>query len=489
MSNRPPRLARRLQSGYLVRCIGLLTLVLSSISTQSSAQTSREPESRSPGYAWSSIPSREQDTITNLLKSEHWPLRVFALLRLERFSGPEVEQFIRTSVKDHQWQVRCFAIRQAAQMGYALEPEQFREETTPQVIRAAMRSGVPLGADIIESGTMKLMRLQDVEMFLLGLEIATASDLPRLRAEAKKRFTRIVNNMNGMVLARTSRRLARIAGIDPPPQTLDDWRVWFKTNRRDIPIARPVVETGVKIHPLNEIAAMEPETYSRLNDYLNFLKQQDLEVAIAMDFTNSMTPMINQARAGVDSIIIFLNDISHSMRLSFVAYRSHANPPNVNRQVLTEDVDAVRNFLFSVPIIGGADFPEDVLNGLRACAGLEWNEESRKKVILVGDAMCYQNELYQVMNVVDSLQDNEIIVHTVHVPMDGRPYRASEEWISNYHRSVDRFFTLVAERGGGRKVVLQDAELLVPAIMHFALEESWWSTFDEFYLHYLDICR
>ncbi|MCZ6835131.1 MAG: hypothetical protein O7G85_05090, partial [Planctomycetota bacterium] len=79
--------------------------------------------------------------------------------------------------------------------------------------------------------------------------------------------------------------------------------------------------------------------------------------------------------------------------------------------------------------------------------------------------------------------------HAVHVPMDGRQYRVSQQWLSEYHRDVDRFFANVAERGGGRKVILLEAEQLVPSIMHFALEESWWPIFDEFYLHYLDVCR
>ena len=37
--------------------------------------------------------------------------------------------------------------------------------------------------------------------------------------------------------------------------------------------------------------------------------------------------------------------------------------------------------------------------------------------------------------------------------------------------------------------VFDEAEQLVPAIMHLTIEESWWPPFDEFYAAYLELCR
>lgn len=450
------------------------------------AQAQQAPDL--PRIDWVRTPPRERDVITELLASEHWPLRVFALLRLERFTGDDVEAMVRGRLTDNTWQVRCFAIRQAIQMGYHVDPTELPGEAEPHVIRAAVRAGIDLDPEFVAAGTRKLLRIRDVEMLLLGLEIASGTDDEELRAEAQQRFERIVNNMNGLVLARTSRRLARIAGIEPRPQNLDEWRAWYRAHRRDIPLAPPVSETGVKPAPRTEIASMDPETFGRLIAYLNFLKQRDLEVAIAMDFTNSMTPMINQARAGVDSLIVFLNDISRTMALGFVAYRSHETP--IQWHDFTRDVESVRNFLFNVQIIGGRDFPENVRRGLAECVELEWSEAAAKQVILVGDAPCFENETYQVMNLIDALRERGIIVHAVHVPVaQGFYTHVTPQWINNFNRDTDRFFEQMAYRGGGRKVILIDAEQLVPSIMHFALEESWWPIFDEFYELYLDACR
>ena len=50
-------------------------------------------------------------------------------------------------------------------------------------------------------------------------------------------------------------------------------------------------------------------------------------------------------------------------------------------------------------------------------------------------------------------------------------------------------FAEVARKGGGEKVRLDEADRLVPAIMHLTITETWWPAFDEFYALYLELCR
>jgi len=438
---------------------------------------------------WAKVNPRERQLIEELLASPDWPLRVFAMLRLERYGGEDVERAIRGRFKDDAWQVRCFALRQAAQMGYAIDDAELAGEDEPHVIRAAVRAGVEFDEAFLSAGAKKLMRMHDVELLLLGLEIAAASDIEELREEAQRRFIRIMENMDGMILARTSRRLAAIAGIVPAPSGVDEWTAWFRRHKGRIPLSPPVAEAGVKRLPPSLVAMLDIDAYMRLIDYLNFLKQRDLELVIVMDFTHSMLPMINQARAGVDSLIVFLNDISRTMRLGFVAYRDYDNEPVFEKHDFTQDVDSVRNFLFNVRITGGRDFPEAVLEGLTACGGLEWTEAASRQIIVVGDAPPHERDIYQVNNLVDSYRDREIMVHAVHVPMSYGSYPLSNAWFDQYNSSTGATFAEIAHRGGGRKVELHEAEQLVPSVMHFALEESWWPVFDEFYRLYLESCR
>src|SRR5262249_23733315 len=150
-----------------------------------------------------------------------------------------------------------------------------------------------------------------------------------------------------------SARMARALQLPSVPEGLAGWRTWLLTQHDLVKLPRPPT-TPAK--PLNvpSVVGMDDEVFARLLDYLDSLRQRDLALVICMDAPASMLPMVNQARAGIDSLILFLRDISREMRLGFVAYRDHDNPPVCDVQPLTGNIAAVRNFLFKVRITGGA---------------------------------------------------------------------------------------------------------------------------------------
>ena len=436
---------------------------------------------------WNEVSSHEQKMIIRLLEAPDWPLRVFALLRLERFSGKTVEQFILKHVQDEAWQARCFALRQSYQMGIKVTGESLANETEPRVIRTALRYGVALDEKFITRGVKKLLRMRDIDQLLLGIEIAAASDIESLREEATKRLARFISRMNDSVSTRVTRRLVRVVGLTQTPSGITQWRKWYKKNRKTFSLTPPASQQPAVIEPITMVAEMDIDAFSRLLDYLDFLRQRDLELVIVMDFTASMLLMINQARAGVDSLILFLNDISRTMSLGFVAYRDHDNEPVFEKHDLADNVRSVRDFLFNLPVTGGEDYPEAVLDGMAACGGMEWNQNATRQIILVGDAPPHEHDIYQLNNLIDSFRSDGITIHAVHILLP-RNRDIPNFWYS-YNAKAGRDFANIAERGNGRMVTLSDAEALVPAVMHFTLDEGWWSIFDEFYEWYLDLCR
>ncbi len=236
---------------------------------------------------------------------------------------------------------------------------------------------------------------------------------------------------------------------------------------------------------------MEAETFSRLLDYLDFLRQRDLELVIVMDFTSSMLPMINQARAGVDALILFMNDISRTLRLGFVAYRDHDNKPVWEGHRFTVEVVAIRNFLFNLRITGGADLPEAVLEGLTACGNLNWNPNAIRQIILVGDARPHDEDVFKVLNLVETYRNEGVTVHAVHVPMEITNFAppGRRALVQHHNAMTATAFQDIATHGGGQKVTLSGTDQLVPSIMHTTLQEAWWPTFDQFYELYLQLCR
>jgi hypothetical protein len=469
---------------------------------------------------WSSLPEREQKLVAALLKAPDWPIRVFGLLRLERYRGEELAVILRSAVADPAWQVRCFAMRQAQRTGVALEPALLAREDDPRVARAALRHGLAMEPSRMAIGARRLLRTKALDELVLGLELAAAlADAP-LREEAAKRAAVLILNMNDSVAVLIGRRLAAILGVAPPPADAAAWRRWLGERGHVIALPPPAsappapsapgtpgtpeavrVTTGVLESPAI-VAQMDFETFGRLAEYLDALRQRDLDLAIVMDCTASMLPMLDGVRAGVDNLILFLDDISRTMRLGFIAYYDHDNlekAPVTRAQPLMPGTGTIRDFLFDVRIIGGTTYPEAVLDGLEACRELEWNRTAARQVVLVGDAPPHDQDAPATLDLLAEMRYAGLIVHAVHVPMERDPdflrmlgpgrAAVDDRQVQAYNNATARVFQQIAHAGGGRMVTLTRPDDLVPSIMRFAIAEPWWPAFDEFYSLYLRLCR
>ncbi|MCA9295099.1 MAG: VWA domain-containing protein, partial [Phycisphaerales bacterium] len=431
-----------------------------------------------------------------LLESPNWTFQVFGLLRLERFEAETTAPILRAFARSPAWQVRCFAIRQAMRTGVTLSADLFADEDNPRVMRSALRYGVTIDPERIARAAHALMAMRAVDELLLGLELAQATDDAALRKEANARLERLLRNLDAMTTAVVSRRLACLLGVTPAPTSPDEWRDWYALQDGAVELAPSSYASFLlQRAPKSHISEIDPETLVRLRDYLDALRQEDLDVAIVMDCTSSMLPMINQTRAEVDNFIVFLNDIARGMRLGFVAYRDHDNPPVWEGVPLSDDVQKIRRFLFDVRITGGRDLPEAVFDGLAATLQLRWDESAKKQVVLVGDARPHDDDAYKIFEVLDTLGRARITVHAVHVLMEipeqlnRRLSEADRALYREHNERTATAFKDIAVRGGGDLATLGTSDRLVPAIMHLTLHEDWWTAFDEFYDHYLTLCR
>jgi len=344
------------------------------------------------------------------------------------------------------------------------------------------------------------MRAHDIDQLLLGLEIASASADPELRRDGRRHAARLIRNMDETTALRVRDRLARVVGVEPPPETAVGWRRWATSRGRDFDLAAPAprgVTTRSVLRPL--VSTYDDEVFARLMNYLDSLHTTDLEMAIVMDSTSSMQPMINEARIGVERLILFFSDIAGSMRLGFIAYRDHDNEPVWEGEHLTSDLDAMRRFLWGIQITGGRDLPEAVLEGLEACGQLDWSPAAEKRIVLVGDARPHDEDEYRIMELLESVRSSGIVVHAAHVPMrlDPRWERhvsaavrdAYAAEIRTHNARTEAAFDAIAHMGGGERVTLMDARELVPRLMRLTINEAWWPAFDEFYAVYLEVCR
>ena len=484
----------------------LMLLGLASRAVADPPATEPPPEALPP-QMWEQAPTHDQRLVNQLLDSPHWPFRAFAMLRLERFDGASIEPLLRARLADPAWQVRIFALRAMHRRGWAIPPAQLADEADARVILHALRCGVALDDEKIERGAKKLMRTRAIDELMLGLEVASASTNERLRREAQRRLTVLIERLDDAVLLRLNDRLARVLGVgrngETVPRSIAAWREWAATAGPPTlasPEYRPprLIRDGAEAN-VPFVATLDTERFARLLDYFGVLQARDLQLALVIDSTSSMVPMLNETRAGAEQLILFLDDLSKSMQLGVVAYRDHDNPPIWEGQPFTADIDAMREFLFGIRITGGRDLPEAVLAGLEACHELDWNKTAERQIILIGDARPHDHELYQLHQVLEWYRENDIEVHAVHVPQEPQesymrlldPVQASARRaeLDEHNVLTRKQFQRIADTGGGSFISLTDSRQLVPEIMHLTIEEPWWPAFDEFYAMYCALCR
>jgi hypothetical protein len=391
-------------------------------------------------------------------------------------------------------------------MNMAIDAAALAGEMDPRVLRAALRHGIDIPAAQLKPHITRLLKTRGIEELTLGLELAACVDDAEVRNEAQKRAIRLIKNMDDAVALLISRRLAVVLNLNVPPENAREWRAWLASKNDKASLAEPAAArhvperrsgAGAGGRPL--IADIDDEVFTRLLDYLSSLRQRDLDLVIVMDATASMIPMVNSARAGIDALITFMSDISREMRLAFVAYRDHDNAPVWDGHPFTNDITSIRKYLFDLRITGGADYPEAVLEGITACADLAWNKKAEREIVLVGDAPPHPEDVYKLNETLDTYRNLGITTHAVHVPMEyhqgyynhlpPEQIEGAKQWLSEYNTTTGKSFDDIAEHGGGKKAELIKAEDLVPAIMHFTIEDAWWAVFDEFYAMYLDLCR
>ena len=118
---------------------------------------------------------------------------------------------------------------------------------------------------------------------------------------------------------------------------------------------------------------------------------------------------------------------------------------------------------------------------------------------MIGDAPPHEESEYRAAAMLEAAREAGTPVNTVHVPMrpppgfenyvDPRVPASDPAWLRQYNLTTEETFRKIANHGGGQMTSLRDADELVPAIMHFSIEQSWWPVFDAFYEQYVELCR
>ena len=176
-----------------------------------------------------------------------------------------------------------------------------------------------------------------------------------------------------------------------------------------------------------------PETI--VDDIINVLEELDpnrpAEIVFVLDSTGSMKDDVAQLR---ESLIPRLEEALvdfDSMRLGLLLYRDYVDGYSfrgvpVRLYPFADSVEGFKEHLFDFTIKGneGGDVPEAVYEALYAAMDFySWNEESQKKVVLIGDAEPHSkprgSKKYTRELVVATALDGNFTIDTIIIP-DGK---------------------------------------------------------------------
>ena len=114
-----------------------------------------------------------------------------------------------------------------------------------------------------------------------------------------------------------------------------------------------------------------------------------LDIALLIDSTGSMAAEFANLQASLPHLVATLTTLSETvnLRLGLVAYNDQGKLGAVQVLDFTEDSAIFVEAIGNLTAVGGGDYPEALAEGLnRAMFDLNWRTESRKLLILIGDA-------------------------------------------------------------------------------------------------------
>jgi hypothetical protein len=431
--------------------------------------------------ALADAPAAERQTIERLLASTSWPKRAFAALRLERYGCDESRDVLTNLLKDKAWQARAFAVRALARR--RIKPPEtndwFASESEPRVLRTALRHRYVIDPARIERGVRILARSNDLEDKMLAVELgvfsANADMLKLVTATAKQ----IILKMNRGEAGVLSSRLAIVTGARGLRRA-QQWQSWLmKTGRQFQVRATHDVDEGVLPAPLSSIAQLESESFCNMEDYIAKLGEKEVDLAIALDCTASMSGEIAAAQAGIDEMMLFVGDMVSSLRVGVVAYRDRRDEFETKLFEFTDDIAAARQQIWTLVADGGGDSPEAVFPAIKAALSqLSWRPGrpggvSSKVLVIVGDAPPHVGFGHQCVTAVESARAQfQLTTHAIQA--EGKEVK---------------FFPEIAKAGGGLCVSLDDDDTLMAEITGLALGDRFQNEFREFFRIYLDLCR
>ena len=147
-------------------------------------------------------------------------------------------------------------------------------------------------------------------------------------------------------------------------------------------------------------------------DILKSNAENNADLLILMDKTGSMEDDIIHVREGLGQIIDVLKSYQN-VRLGIALYgdKNEDGPDWFSFKNFETNYNTAKNFINQIEVTAGGDYPESVYEGFfKACDQNFWKSESKRMIILIGDAPPLEKPLskYKVTDVIAKANESNI---------------------------------------------------------------------------------
>ncbi len=414
----------------------------------------------------------EQETLERFIEAPDWPRRALAAIRLGRYRCAPSRTQLNDLASDDDWRVRSFAITSLALRDEPAPPSLVREPE-PRVIRTALRCRYDVDVEYLGRGVRRLERSASLADKMLAIELAAASgdeDLHELGLEALRD---VILRMSRSEAGRFGPRLATVTGA-PDQERPFRWQSWRRSHRGRIRLEPGYLRPDVK-GPLGDtrIGSLTGRQFAALAKYIDELSTRDVELAVCIDCTASMSGELHEAQSGVDDLMLFVGDIVNRFRIGIVGYRDRGADFETVGWDFTPHLDVAREQLWSLSAGDGGDTPEMVYEAMAiACKQMSWTLESDKVLIVIGDAPPRVGTASKCVALAERGAELGFKTHMIEAK----------------GRRVDKFAEIAAA-GGGQCIALRNRSTLIIKVAGLALGSRFDAEMTEFFRAYMLLCR
>ena len=209
------------------------------------------------------------------------------------------------------------------------------------------------------------------------------------------------------------------------------------------------------------------------NDYVGLLRRRGLDVVFVLDATGSMEWIIEETKAKMTRMMHFIKRLVPIARVGIVVYRdtkSEFSSFLTKAHPLTIEVKKLQLFLNGIEAKEGGDLEEAVEEGLRvAVKEMQWRNNAKKLIILVGDAPPHKQDVPIAYKVVQEFRDRGGFVSAIDATHEANDQKLGD----SEGTSIMNEFKRIAEIGHGEATSLALEEKVIKHLLIQVFGSRW----------------